>query len=177
MSDVHPIETFLPIEGFPGYRVSGLGTVQSCWSRGAYPRLTDKWRDLRTTLVQGYPSLTLSREGQESFHRVHLLVIRAFRGPAPEGMECRHIDGNRGNPRLDNLEYGTRLENMADRDSHGTTCRGERHPKTKLRAGQVVEMRRRASEGEAVAALAREFGIRKFAAQNIVARKTWKHIP
>jgi hypothetical protein len=45
----------------------------------------------------------------------------AFQGPCPNGLEVRHLDGNRTNPKLNNLKYGTRIENMQDAILHGTT--------------------------------------------------------
>ena len=38
---------FRPIEGFPGYRVSRSGEVQSCWlRRGRFSLVTDTWTPL-----------------------------------------------------------------------------------------------------------------------------------
>lgn len=50
---------------------------------------------------------------------VHQLVARAFIGPCPPGLEVRHKDGNPANNHIDNLEYGTRADNMQDRLNHG----------------------------------------------------------
>jgi len=65
---------------------------------------------------------------------VHRLVLLAFVGEAPEGMECRHLDGDAGNNMLDNLCWGTRTENMQDAglECHNTLIRGERHKGAKL---------------------------------------------
>lgn len=57
---------------------------------------------------------------------VHRLVGAAFLGPLSEGMETRHLDGNRLNSRLDNLRYGTRSENRYDQIAHGTHTFGSR---------------------------------------------------
>jgi hypothetical protein len=51
---------------------------------------------------------------------VHRLVLAAFVGPCPEGMEVRHLDGNPANTRLANLRYGTHSENELDKVRHGT---------------------------------------------------------
>ena len=45
---------------------------------------------------------------------VHQLVMKAFVGPAPDGMEIRHLNGNPADNRLANLKYGTRTENILD---------------------------------------------------------------
>ena len=51
-------------------------------------------------------------------YSVHRLVLEAFVGPMPEAMETRHLDGNPANNCLDNLRYGTRAENEADKRLH-----------------------------------------------------------
>ena len=40
---------------------------------------------------------------------------------------CRHLDGDRTNPRLENLAWGTKVENEADKELHGTVPRGDRN--------------------------------------------------
>jgi len=57
-----------------------------------------------------------------------------------------------------------------------TRVRGESHGSAKLTEEKVVEIRRRHSEGEAVKALAAEFGVNPSTVSNIVARRIWKHI-
>lgn len=43
---------------------------------------------------------------------IHELVMLAFVGPRPNGMEIDHIDRNKNNNRLENLRYVTHKENM-----------------------------------------------------------------
>lgn len=69
----------------------------------------------------GYPEVRLSEVGGgEKTYRVHRLVALTFIGPCPEGYEVRHLDGDRLNPRVENLAYGTRSENTLDKRAHGT---------------------------------------------------------
>lgn len=49
---------------------------------------------------------------------VHRLVLEAFVGPRPDGMECRHLDGDPANNRLANLAWGSPVENASDRKRH-----------------------------------------------------------
>lgn len=51
---------------------------------------------------------------------VHALVASAFIGPRPDGQEVRHLDGDRLNPNVANLAYGTRSQNRIDCVQHGT---------------------------------------------------------
>ena len=79
-------------------------------------------RILKSKIINkyGHLSVNLSKNGITKTYRVHRLVLEYFIGPCPVGMECRHLDGNPHNNRLDNLKWGTRTENQQDRKLHGT---------------------------------------------------------
>ena len=69
---------------------------------------------------------------------IHQLVLEAYVGPCPEGMQCRHLNGNKQDNNLDNLRWGTQSENQQDSIRHGTYSNGqlgkfgEKHQKSKL---------------------------------------------
>lgn len=108
----------LPIPGYEGwYKVTSDGQVWSEERVVAGRKL--KSRLLSQTLSDGYMLVTLCRNGHRTTTAVHRLVALAFLGEKPEGQEVRHLDGNRANNRVENLAYGTRLENRADRTVHG----------------------------------------------------------
>jgi hypothetical protein len=69
---------------------------------------------------RGYPAVALVQDGKQTTQEVHRLVAWAFIGPALDGMEVRHIDGNPLNPHRANLIYGTKSENVRDKRGHGT---------------------------------------------------------
>lgn len=113
---VRPEGSWKPLPGFEGlYEISGTGIV---WS---LPRATTKGGVVRHRLDPGgYHQVTLSREGKHTTHRIHVLVLLAFRGPCPPGREGAHDDGNKDNNGLGNLWWKTRGENIADQVLHGT---------------------------------------------------------
>lgn len=98
---------WITIEGYEGmYSVNELGQV--------FSRRTNKI--LRPGIASnGYPTVALGRGNTRTLHS---LVAEAFIGPRPENMDVRHKDGNRLNPRADNLEHGTRTENILDSIRH-----------------------------------------------------------
>src|SRR4051812_23303084 len=51
----------------------------------------------------GYKRVTLKTGGVSRNHLVHHLVLEAFVGPKPDCMECRHLNGNPADNRLENL--------------------------------------------------------------------------
>ncbi len=116
-------EEWLPVVGWERhYQVSDLGRVMSItrtllMANGQYRTYSEKLlaltphpRDLHLYCMLHNPRRNC---------RVHQLVMRAFVGECPEGMEVRHLNGNHADNRRVNLQYGTRLENNLDTVKHG----------------------------------------------------------
>lgn len=59
----------------------------------------------------GYALVHLQVDGQRQVKTVHELVMLAFVGPRPEGLQINHKDGDKRNNHLPNLEYVTCAEN------------------------------------------------------------------
>jgi hypothetical protein len=125
-------EQWLPVKGYEGlYEVSDQGRVKRVegrvWNRKGY-WLTRK-EGLRKLGVDsdGYLIVILSKEGVSRTKKVHQLVLQAFVGDCPDGLQTRHLNGKRNDNRLSNLAWGTAAENMADIERHGKRRRGEDH--------------------------------------------------
>lgn len=120
-------EIWKPIPEYEGYyEVSDQGRVRSIdrviVRDNGMPQ-TVRSRVLRPALNRlGYEGCHLYRRGMGEGFSVHRLVLLAFVGPCPEGMEVRHLNGVPADNRLTNLRYGTSLENKMDIIRHG------RHP-------------------------------------------------
>jgi hypothetical protein len=168
--------TYKDIPGFPGYRVGDDGSVWSCRVSGHWRRLsptTDKSR----SEGRNYPYLNIRRGGKPATFKVHHLVLLAFVGPRPKGAECRHLDGNPLNNRIQNLRWGTATENAADRMSHGRVRTGESHGGAKLTELEVKAIRVRfQTGGVSKYRLAKEYHVTRAVIRKIINRETWKHI-
>jgi len=55
----------------------------------------------------GYYKVKLSLNGKIKAYYVHRLVYQMFKGDIPYGMQVNHIDENRTNNNIDNLELLT----------------------------------------------------------------------
>lgn len=152
---------YRPVRGFPAYRVGNDGSVWSMINMGNH-KIDFRWRQLDVTpKAEGrYSRCTLcDQAGVIRQCRVHDLILRAFIGPPPPGFECRHLDGNRANNRLDNIVWGTRQQNAEDKIRHDTVPRGTDHWNGRLSDDQVLEIRRLLSEGVMGILVAERFGV------------------
>ncbi len=166
-------ERWLPIPGFPGYEVSDLGRVRSWKTNSKCGRLRDApvLRTLRPT-PKGYRCLNLRQNGKTYPRLVHRLVLEAFVGPRPDGMECRHLDGSRTNNVVANLEWATHQTNIDDTERHGTRARGDRgNTRSKLTVAQVLEIR---AAPEGYRRLAKLYGVSRGTIQHIRQGRKWK---
>ena len=112
------MEIWKDIPNYEGkYQVSNLGNVRS-FRQSIAPKLLKPGR-----MFQGHLSVALGRNNSQC---VHKLVLLAFVGPAPYKHECRHLNGNPSDNRLENLRWGTRSENILDAVRHGTWMTPER---------------------------------------------------
>lgn len=147
--------------GLKGYRIGDDGSV---WSnkRG-------EWRKLKPQLIAekgyGYVGYRLfhGEYGAKTYY-AHLLVLTAFIGPRPEGMQGCHKNGDRGDNRLSNLKWGTHLENFLDKCRHGTT---------RLTPERVWKIREDVGGGMRVCDAARKHGVSPRTIREIRDGRTW----
>lgn len=107
---------------------------------------------------------------------VHRLVLEAFHGPAPEGLEACHKNGNATDNRASNLRWDTRRANLHDRARHGTDNAGERHGQARLTEAQAREAKTLHARGNRIAAIARAYDVSQGAIRALVTGRSWKHL-
>jgi hypothetical protein len=168
----------------PGYRVGDDGSVWSCLQSRCLPsgsrslpgsrkrQLGGEWRELKpSNLASGHLHLWLGR-GKSIY--VHRLVLEAFIGPCPDGMECRHLDGDPGNNRLENLCWGTPQQNADDRILHGRS-RDQNHS-SKLTEADVREILALRQRGKFIGDIARWYNVTPVNIQAILYGRSWNHV-
>lgn len=163
--------------GYEGrYEVSDEGQVRSL---DLLDRMGRKRRGRMLSLCtdkRGYPATTLHADGLITAKRVHRLVLEAFVGPCPPGMEGCHNDGNTTNNHVSNLRWDTRAANEADKIAHGTYQLGDRNPNSRHDEATVRRVHALRKSGMKYSDIEKETGVRVQNAWMIVHGKSWKHL-
>lgn len=101
------VEKWKPIVDYEGlYEVSNLGQVRSI------PRSRCKGGILKPHINKGYEYVHLCKNGKPYYAKVHRIVADAFLEVIPGKTHVNHIDGNKTNNHVSNLEWCTALENL-----------------------------------------------------------------
>lgn len=142
-------DEFKAIPGFEGYYAKRDGSLWSAWQKGpvkgmksgAASRLGSRLRKLYGKKhASGHMEVKLKDHVMRKWHH---MVLFAFVGPRPDGMECRHLNGIPDDNRLENICWGTRKENAGDTVRHGRVPRGPRPGKSQ----RIAEVRRLLADG------------------------------
>ncbi len=99
--------------------------------------------------------------GVKRMIKIHHLVLEAFVGPRPDGMEACHNNGDRFDNRPSNLRWGTRSSNRIDSYNHKTKKSGERHQWGSVSDKTVVKLKKMVNQGMSYVAVERELGLTK----------------
>lgn len=183
MMDSSTVE-YRDIPGFLGYRVGSDGSVWSCLRQGNTSGLTNVWRLRKQHRSKGYFCVRLRLGRGYATRTTHRLILHAFVGPSPEGMECSHENGDSTDNRIENLKWKTHLENIRDKERHGTTGRGPtwkprfRTQPARLRfsVAKVLEVRAKILSGATQTDLAKAYGVARSTIFRIAKRKSWTEI-
>lgn len=109
-------EIFKPIPNYYEYEVSNLGRVKSLKFGNE--------KILKATLNhEGYKRVGLYKNKKQKYFKVHQLVAMAFLGHTPNGhtMVVNHIDHNRVNNNIDNIEIVTARANSSHKKVKGSS--------------------------------------------------------
>lgn len=179
-------EKWKDIPGFEKrYQVSTLGRVKSLKFRG-WAHLGERVMGLTVCSTTGYQIVKLCRKK----YQVHQLVAWTFLGEQGD-LDVNHLDGNRVNNVLWNLEYCTRAQNLRhSRDVLGRPIGGAAHKKkhepgyvypqvgrpnssvTRFSEEEVREIRHKLQAGATLKGLAREYGCDRHTIQSIARNRT-----
>ena len=166
------LEVWKTIPGFEDYSVSTKGQVRrDTPGPGTYPG-----KIMKPSISQkGYLQIKLKKK----IKRIHRLVAISFL-PNPDNLpEVDHIDENKKNNNVNNIEWVTPCENI--RRSYRTGSRdhmiAENSPSNVLTEIQVLEIKKLLEKEEfSQRKLAKKFGVHHSTIRKIINGKSWAHV-
>lgn len=148
---------FCPLPSFNDYSINEKGQI---WS-SKFGRIMKPHKHKKHKYLQ------IKIKGR--CKKIHQLLLEVFVGPCPEGMQCRHLDGNPENNELKNLKWGTAKENAQDRVNHGKAAK-------KLTYLEVKEIKFLLKQGIKQKDISKQFNVDPSLISDINTRKVWTHV-
>lgn len=158
------------------YAISNMGKVKRIIANRKGIKIN---RILKPGLnVWGRQCLILCKNGKTKPYTIHRLVARTFIGERPKGYEINHIDGNKVNNCIDNLEYVTPKENMRHaRKTKLIDDEGEKSSNSKLKEKDIFNIFQLYCKTSLnVTDIAKIYGISTSQISRILTGKKWKHL-
>lgn len=147
------------------------------------PRLYDHWIRKKLSVLKvvrnGREFKRLNVGIGDTTRYVHALVLEAFVGPCPDGMECCHNDGDATNNKLTNLRWDTPKANSEDARKHGTMAIGSRNRQSVYTEEFVAQIRAEAATLRPygrIKVISRKYGLPYSSMKKIILGYCWKHV-
>lgn len=174
------MDVWKPVVGYEAfYAVSDKGRVKRVATVSGAPRD----HEIHHAIKRGYIVVALWKDGRVSFRTAHRLAWEAHRGPIPPKMQINHMNGVKGDNRLENLEVVTASENIRHsyrvlgQKAPNAPSHGIKNGSAKLTEDAVRKVRRRLNAGDRQIDIAADLGVSQVAVSLIKRGKTWGHLP
>lgn len=183
MNDLNPTDSTpqddrRPIPGYEGrYEVDQQGNIYAMFPFKGQPAGRKKNFYLDSA---GYVFVSLSKNNTDKRYSVHRLVMLAWRPiENSASLDVNHIDGNKQNNTLANLEWLTHHQNSLHARFVLNAWKnrlGERVGGVKLTADKIREIRRLRATGMTQESIAAIFNVTQENIGKILRGKTWSHV-
>lgn len=168
-------EIWRVVVGYDGcYEVSNVGNVRRLPHRGRPIKMLSAFKEPKR-----YVRVVLHLNNKGKSSRVHRLVAKAFI-PNPENKPfINHIDGNKHNNLVSNLEWCTQSENVIHSYANGLqgVCKGADNHLSKLIDQDIRKIRELYKTGQySYRKIGDMFSVTASAIHCIVSKKSWRHV-
>ena len=154
-----------PVPGYAGYAASKTGQILGPSGQVLRPMPNPS----------GHLYILTRRPGVPRKLFVHRAVLMAWKGMPLQGQEGRHLNDIQSENNIDNLEWGTRRQNVDDKKRNGRIPRGEKCVASKLTEADVLEIRRLVKV-HTLRELAKRYGVSHTAIRRAANGMNWEHL-
>lgn len=150
------------------YIVSSYGRIKSLKSGSE--------RLLKLVPRDNYYVIGVTMNGRRKVYYVHQVVGKTFIPNPDNKPHINHIDGNKQNNRLENLEWANAMENMTHAIKHGLINNtAENHPRAIANWKLVDEIRNKFKPRRyTIPMLCKEYDMNYYTMRNILYNVTWR---
>jgi hypothetical protein len=180
MKNIYLIETDKPseevwkdIKGYEGiYKVSNFGRVKSLGNE-----FTRKERFLKLCLQsKGYLTVVLQKDATRKMVLVHRLVAEHFIDNTESKPQVNHINGDKTDNAIENLEWVSHRENLDHAIKNNLTLKGEENRNSKLKDVDVIKIHSLLQRGATTKELSESYNISYSTIDGIRTNRYWKHL-
>ena len=157
---------YFKITNLENFEISKSGIIRNC------SNLKIKSQYIGST---GYYMISVSKNNKSKPYRVHRLLAETFIPKKDGCLFVNHIDGNKLNNSLENLEWCTQSENIKHAITTGLkiSSKGEKNGASKLKESDIFEIRKSDLSSRNLGLI---YGVDKSIILDVKNLKTWKHI-
>lgn len=167
------MEEFKCIKGYENYyQISNYGNVKTLYGR--YKQCVFKKPFVRK---DGYVVINLIKDKKQTTFYIHRLVASHFLvANNPEDIEINHIDGNKQNNTLSNLEWCTSSQNSLHSYSTGLSKKGSDRPSSKLTEEHVRSIPSLLRDGYTIKRISKEFNVSTTAIHHVLTGRSFGYL-
>ena len=162
------------------YQVSSYGRIKSL---DHYTKDVNKTQFIKGRILKpqhqttGYYKVTLSKNGIKKQYTIHRLVAKTFLANPENKIEVNHIDGDKLNNNISNLEWTTPKENTRHAIKSGLNKNyGENHYKSILTKKDVLRILELLKQGLSHSSIAKQYNVSRTLITRINVGTAWKHL-
>lgn len=180
------MEIFKIIPEFPDYLVSNFGRVKTksrllryvhaVTKKEHFRKSEERFLKIQFNNLTGYKFCQLYKNNKMSNRTLHNLVANTFIENQKKLPCINHIDGNKHNNCVDNLEWCSNEYNHKHATETGLKAKGEQIKSSILNENSVHAIKWFLNKGISHTELSKAFKISRPAITLISLNKTWKHI-
>jgi hypothetical protein len=168
------------------YLISSTGIVKrletpvtiNCKRKGCYKTIRKEKIMKNTTISDGYVVVTLQTKKRSKAFYLHRLLATHFLENPDNKLQVNHLDGDKHDYNLFNLEWSTPSENEQHAYDTGLKkgCKGTNNGMSKLSEAQVVDIKTSLSMNISPTQIAKSMNINRNIVYKIKSGLRWKHI-